>query len=56
MNLEHLADIARAKNLVYNCELVRIVGREERGKDAIFRAPSPEKFTRGTWRSAPHDR
>jgi hypothetical protein len=54
MNLKHFADIARAENLVYYCELVRIVRGEEWGKDAIFCAPSPEKFTRGAWRGSSH--
>ena len=55
MNLKHFADIACAENLVYYCKLVRVVGRKEWSKNAIFRAPSPKKFTRGAWWGSPHD-
>ena len=53
-NLQHLADIAGSKDLVNDRELLRIIGREEGGKDAVFRAPSPQQFARSTRRIPTH--
>ena len=45
--LQHFADVACAENLVNDGELMRVVGREIRGEDAVLGAPAPEELAGG---------
>jgi hypothetical protein len=52
--LEHLGDVAGAEDLVYDGELVGIVGGEEGREDAVLGAPPPQQLARRARRPAAH--
>lgn len=49
MNLKHFADIASTKNLVNNGKLVRIIGREVRGKDTVLSTAATKQLAGSAW-------
>lgn len=46
-DLQHLADIASAKDLVNNGKLVGVIRREVRGKDAVLCAAAAQQLAGG---------
>ena len=54
-DLQHLAHVAGAEDLVHDGKLVGIVRREEGGEDAVLGAPPPQEFAGSTRRIATHN-
>lgn len=53
-DLQHLADIASAKDFVNNGKLVGVVGREVRGKDAVLCTAAAQQLAGGARRTSAH--
>jgi hypothetical protein len=51
-DLQHLADIAGAEDLVDDGKLVRVLGREVWREHALLRAPPPQQLARCARRAA----